>query len=158
MKRISILVGRPGEGNLHLVPFGRYCNSRIADMERGDLLVFQQGWRETECRLLRKARVTIDTQLGDFLSRHIYGERTDAAALKTEWDAQVMIEGAGGYGGEVWLLETRPYDPEKEKREEIERKEREEAIRASLEAEAERERVIELARKGIAVVHPDVLP
>lgn len=134
---------------LSLVPCGLYLNKAMSKVKTGDVLVLGETWRKQKCVLVRKCRVELDTSLGDFIVKHIYGDNARVKDIVGHWEAECVVEGCGNDAiGEVLLLETRPYDAE------IEAMEDEIA-----EIEVRREEVRKMladARKGV-FNHKDIL-
>lgn len=150
MKRPTrpVCAGAPRRG-LSLVPCGLYLNKAMSKAKPGDVLVLGEAWRKQKRVLVRKCRVNLDTSLGDFIVKHIYGDNARVKDIVGRWEAECVVEGCGkGAVGEVLLLETRPYDAEIEAMED-------EIARIEARKEEVRKMLAD-ARKGV-FNHKDIL-
>lgn len=134
---------------MSLVPCGLYLNKAISKSKPGDIVVLGEAWRKQKRVLVHKCKIELDTSLGDFIVKHIYGDNARVENIIERWEAECVVENFGkGAIGEVLLLETRPYDAETEAMEgEI----------AEIEARREElKQMLEDARKGV-FNHKDIL-
>lgn len=145
---------------LSLVPCGLFLNKNMEKAKAGDVLVLGEARRKVKRVLVRKCKVRLDTSIGCFIVRHIYGDKAQVGDIMERWKAECVVEGYGNNAiGDVWLLETQPFDAEVEAAEdelaEIEVKKAE--LSEQLEARrAELEVMLANARKGI-FNHKDIL-
>lgn len=134
---------------LSLVPCGLYLNKAVSKAKTNDVIVLGETWRKQKRVLVRKCKVGLDTSLGDFIVKHIYGDNARVKDIVGRWEAECVVEGCGNDAiGEVLLLETRPYDAETEAMED-----------EIAEIEARKEEVRKMladARKGV-FNHKDIL-
>lgn len=159
MKRQTILVGSLSlQTNLAIVPYNsQYLNNRLEKLnprEDDILLTFQTAWRKTQVLLVSKCRLNLNASVGSFIIRYAFPNKT-LADLTAEWDAVAINEGYGknAYSiDNVLLLNTREYI--KEIWEEEQRRKQE--IAEAVARQAEQQRLLENAKRGI-YQHPDIV-
>lgn len=153
MKKQTIYVGSLSLGTgLALVPQGLYVNKRMDKIEQDALLTFVDTWRKVNVVYVSKCRLDLNTSIGAFIIRYAFGEDASIETLTEVWDEVCESEGYGvdAYTTDnVWLIDTREYIKE-EYEAEMREKEKE------LKKRAEKERLLDLARKGV-YEHKDIL-
>lgn len=154
MKKQTILIGSVSlQTGLALVPYTRFLNPKIEKAEKDTLLRFKDAWRATDVLLVSKCRLNLNTAVGSFIIRYMFGSDKTLPWLTEQWDALCITEGFGksAYSlDNVLLLHTREFIKEIYEEEQRIKQEREEALRAAAEREQamkaraeERQRFIE---------------
>jgi hypothetical protein len=151
MSKVVKLLNTPvPKGSLAVVPIGMYMNKALQKAQSGAVIEFQSAWRKDKRVLRQKVTVKINSPIFSFMARAIYGQDTRMADIIEQWRANCIIEGLGkdAFGDECLLIEVGEYDPAKIKIEQ-------EAKRKAKE-KAEREKMVEDARRGV-FSHKDIL-
>lgn len=158
---IKLTCGDTPKQGLSLLPYGAYLNAKVDKAIQGSILMLGETWRKQKRVLVRKCKVALNTSVGNFLIRHLYGENARIEEIAERWRAECIVEGLGknAFGDEVWLLETLPFSEELEELND-ELNEIETCIeqtREQIEArKAELEKMLADARRGV-FNHPDII-
>lgn len=159
MKRQTILVGSLSlQSGLALVPQGLYVNQRLEKLNPSEddvLLTFAENWRKTQVLLISKCRLNLNTAVGSFIIRYAFGSDKTLQWLTDQWDAVAINEGFGknAYSlDNVLLLHTREFIREIWEEEQRRKQEIAEAVAR----QAEQQRLLENAKRGI-YQHPDIV-
>lgn len=80
---------------LFLCPYGRYANKEVQTCETGGILTFQDTWRKTQFRLVRRTKVAVNSSVFSFLLRAVYGETMTYGRWMERWRAVAASEGWG---------------------------------------------------------------
>lgn len=160
MKRQTILVGSLSlQTNLALAPTGLYVNNRLEKLNPSEddvLLTFQDAWKKTQVLLVSKCRLNLNTSVGSFIIRYMFGSDKTLQWLTDQWDAVAINEGYGknAYGlDNVLLLHTREFIKEIWEEEQH----RKQQIAEAVARQAERERILQQAREKQIYEHKDIL-
>lgn len=120
---------------LSLLPYGLYLNKAILKAAAGDILTLGQEWNKQKRVLLRKCKIDLNSSLGTFVVKYLYGEKMRVEDIFKQWGAVCEVEGFGKNAiGDVYLLATTPYDAEVEEIEDelVELETRKEELRRQL--------------------------
>lgn len=156
MKRQTILVGMLSlQSGLALCPTGLYVNAKLDKAEKDTLLTFRDAWHKHQVLLVSKCRLNLNTVVGSFIIRYMFGSDKTLQWLTDQWDAIAINEGFGknAYSVDnVLLLHTREFI--REIWEEEQRRKQE--IADAVARQAEQQRLLENAKRGI-YQHPDIV-
>lgn len=155
MKRQTILVGTLSlPSGLALCPTGLCVNSKLDKADKDTLLTFRDAWHKHQVLLVSKCRLNLNTAVGSFIIRYMFGSDKTLQWLTDQWDAVAINEGYGksAYSMDVLLLHTREFI--KEIWEEEQRRTQE--IAEAVARQAEQQRLLENAKRGI-YQHPDIV-
>lgn len=81
-----------------LAPTGLYLNKALRKAKRGEVIVFQNGWRRDTRRIVRVCSIRIDTVVFTFMSKSLYGDSVTANELICRWRNEAILEGYGKNG------------------------------------------------------------
>ncbi len=155
MSKVIKLLNTPvPKGALAVIPIGMYLNVPLQKAKPGAVLSFEVAWRKDKRVLRQKVAVKINSPFFTFMARSIYGSEARMADIIEQWRANCIIEGLGkdAFSDECLLIEIGEYDPAKIKAEqEAKRK-----VKEVAEKRAEREKMIEDAKRGV-FTHKDIL-
>ena len=163
MKRHTILIDSVSlQTSLALVPVGLYVNNRLEKLNPSEddvLLTFQDTWHKHQVLLVSKCRLNLNTAVGLFIIRYMFGSDKTLQWLTDQWDAVAINEGFGrnSYSlDSMLLLHTREFVKEIYEEDLRIKQEREEALKQAAEREAElkvraeeQQRLLDLAKQEI---------
>ena len=95
---IKLPLPRLKESQIAVVPFGFYCNQKLAVAKPGDKVVFIQD-KKRETRVIKQiTRYRIETAEFTFIMRYVFGENMTISKLLADWQAWSIVEGYGKKG------------------------------------------------------------
>lgn len=153
MSKVIKLLNTPvPKGNLAVIPVGMYLNVPLQKAKPGAVIEFQSAWRKDKRILRQKVAVKIASPIFTFAMRSIYGSDARMSDIIEQWRANCIIEGLGkdAFSDECLLIEVGEYDAANIKAEQ----EAQQIAKEEAEKRAEREKMIEDARKYGVYNHP----
>lgn len=101
-KSITVWQDCPGAAKPYfLAPVGKYLNKALQGARKGDIIVFQNGWRYERRKLVRMCRMETGTPAFTFLVRSLYGEGTTIESIKGRWRDISVLGGFGKDGADM---------------------------------------------------------
>ena len=110
-KTATIFHPAPTKGcMLALVPYGLYSNKEIQNCEIGCTVIFQDSWRKSKFRLVRRCKLSVKSSVFSMLLKTLYGETMTYDRFMERWQGVAVSEGWGKdcWSDEVLLIEIEP--------------------------------------------------
>lgn len=96
-KKFKIFAFTPQEEERYaIIPCGLYFNKGISHAQKGDMIVFCDGYRQTKKILTDKCTLSVNSPLFTFMLRSLYrGRNKIPENYFSHWDSVALIEDFG---------------------------------------------------------------
>lgn len=89
---------RLNESQIAIIPFGSYCNQKLALAKPGDMVSFIKDKKQDVRMIKQITRYRIETAEFTFIMRYVFGENMTISKLLADWQAWSIVEGYGKKG------------------------------------------------------------